>query len=472
MTLQLPGLVGKQEPRFLNRPEFDSSAAEEVVVFARAMGMHLDPWQELCLDVALGDVGGEWAATEVGLIVPRQNGKGEILAARELAGLFVFDEMLILHSAHEFKTAREGFLRILGYLHRPGNEWMLDLVKTIHRAHGEEGVELHTGARLNFVARSTGSGRGMTGDCVILDEAYALTDTHMSAIVSTLSARSIDGNPQIWYTSSAPLDTSYVLHRLRRRGRGGDPRFAYLEWSAETADEPDAVRNANPALGIRISEAFVETERGALSAEGFQRERLGIAVDVEEERVLPADHWLACCRPDIAPMGRLGFGVDSTPERSSTGIVVCDQFGRLELVDSRPGVGWVTAKVVELALKHKATVGVDTASPAHSFADEWERQGVTVQRLTSREMAGASGTFYDAVVNHTVQIRTDATLDRAAAGARKRTSGDVWYWARRDNTTDVSPIVAASIARWVAVSTETPTAPGVVLLSDYLDDED
>ena len=462
--------LGRQEPRFLSRPLFSTSACEEAVGFCLAAGMELDPWQELTLEVALGEAANRWAATEVGLIVPRQNGKGEILAARELAGLFLFGEKLILHSAHEFKTAREAFLRLLGYLQRPGNEWMLERCKTIHRAHGEEGVELHDGARLNFVARSTGSGRGFSADCVVLDEAYALTDAHMAAIIGTLSSRP---NPQVWYTSSAPLDTSYVLHRLRRRGRIGEARYAYLEWSAETVDDDGALEQANPALGIRISPDFVETERGALSPEAFARERFGIARDVEDERVLPAADWLAICGPDVAPGTGLCFGVDANPERSTASIVACDSSGRLELVDSRHGVGWLTGRITELAKNHKAlVVGVDTASPAHGLADEWERAGVTVKRLASREMAGACGTFYDAVINHTIQIRTDAALDRAAAGARKRVSGDVWYWARRDNNVDVSPLVAASIARWVAVSDEPKAVPGVVLLSDYLDDED
>ena len=46
---------------------------------------------------------------EVALIVSRQNGKGSILEALELAALFLDDFIpprgLILHSAHEFKTA-------------------------------------------------------------------------------------------------------------------------------------------------------------------------------------------------------------------------------------------------------------------------------------------------------------------------------------------------------------------------------
>jgi hypothetical protein len=48
----------------------------------------------------------------------------------------------------------------------------------------------------------------------------------------------------------------------------------------------------------------------------------------------------------------------------------------------------------------------------------------------------------------------------------------VWYWGRKDNTVDVSPLIAASIARWVAVSDEPKPAAAVVLLSDYLDEDD
>ena len=48
---------------------------------------------------------GRWQTREVGVNVPRQNGKGEILIARELFGLFELGERLVIHTAHEFKTS-------------------------------------------------------------------------------------------------------------------------------------------------------------------------------------------------------------------------------------------------------------------------------------------------------------------------------------------------------------------------------
>jgi hypothetical protein len=46
-------------------------------------------------------------------VVPRQNGKGTILEARELAGLFLLGERLLIHSAHEQDTSLEHFRRLL-----------------------------------------------------------------------------------------------------------------------------------------------------------------------------------------------------------------------------------------------------------------------------------------------------------------------------------------------------------------------
>src|ERR1044072_5917325 len=101
-TLAVP-LVGAQLPRVSCVPPYVSSAGEEAIEFCESFGLRLDPWQQHVLTHALGGrKDNKCAAFEVAALVPRQNGKGSILEARELAGLFLFDEQPILHSAHEF----------------------------------------------------------------------------------------------------------------------------------------------------------------------------------------------------------------------------------------------------------------------------------------------------------------------------------------------------------------------------------
>ena len=73
----------------------------------------LDDWQESFLFASLRQGSdGIWSAFEVAGVLPRQNGKGAIQYARQLVGLFVLGERLQVHTAHEFKTCSEHFLKI------------------------------------------------------------------------------------------------------------------------------------------------------------------------------------------------------------------------------------------------------------------------------------------------------------------------------------------------------------------------
>ena len=81
-------VAGAQEPRISLVPDYVASTGPDAIELAALAGLHLDPWQQLVLTHSLGErPDGKWAAFEVGLVVPRQNGKGSILEARELAGL-------------------------------------------------------------------------------------------------------------------------------------------------------------------------------------------------------------------------------------------------------------------------------------------------------------------------------------------------------------------------------------------------
>lgn len=409
---------------------------------------------------------GVFAYREVNVTMMRQSGKTTTVLSLKLdRGMNFVDEhgpQRIQYSAQTGKDGREKML---------DDEWPLIKRSKLRpafldprRTNGAEAFRLKNGSLVLNLASDDASGHGKTTDLGIIDEAFAdVDDRREQAIIPAMATKPW---AQLWVASTAGtmMKSPYLLRKVEKgraaveNGTGTRDGIAYFEWSIpddEDIDSPDVWERFMPAFGLTINAAAIRHARGAM-VEGEFRRAWCNQWTVTNERVLPVEHWEAVCRGDIAPTGRLTFAVDATPELSSAAVVVCDGFGRLEVVDSRSGVGWLTAKVVELAHKHGAAVAVDTASTANGFADEWERQGVEVKRLTSREMAGACGTFYAAVINHTIQIRTDLALNRAAAGARKRHSGDVWYWGRKDNTVDVSPLVAASIARWVAVSDNPP----------------
>jgi hypothetical protein len=432
---------------------------------AASVGLTLDAWQAEALEHGMGERDdGKWSAFEVGVIVPRQNGKGAIIEARELWGLFLGGEKLILHSAHEFKTAAEAFRRVLGWI--DGSDDLRRRVKRISEAHGKEAIELKSGARLRFVARSKGSGRGFSGDCNMLDEALMLTAEQMAALMPTMSAMV---NPQLWYFSTPPLEPAAQLVALRKRGVEGARRLAYFEWSPPDdfrptpKDEPatDADRlmwaSTNPALGIRIAEEFVEAERESLPADEFGRERLGVWPPSADGQWQVVDEvsWRARADPLSRRDGDVAFAVDVTPDRRYTSIGVAgrraDGGSHIELVDRRSGTGWAAAELIRLHEKYKpVAVVLDLAGPAATLLPDLTAAGIEPLTPTARELAQACGMFWDSVCGTEPNLwhLDQPELAVALAGAMKRPLGDAWAWSRRDSTVDLSPLYAVTLAEW------------------------
>jgi hypothetical protein len=412
---------------------------------------------------------GNWSAFEVGLLVARQNGKGEILLARELFGLYLGDERLIMHSAHEFKTAAEAFLRIKAVI--DGAPHLSKLVAKIRTSHGDEGIELVSGSRLRFVARSRSSGRGFTGDTILLDEAQQLPRSAVGALLPTLSARP---NPQVIYAGTVPGPENDAEHftSVRDRGRKGvDPGLAWLEWSAgEVMDDlwdRDLWAASNPALGFRITDETIERECNAMGVDDVKRERFSVWGDDLSKSIIPAHDWTSCRskltdKPTDWIADPVTLGVDLTPDRRWGSIVAagaCTEGGiGLDVVDHQEGPDWIVPRLVGIWGKHKPkALMIDPRSAAGSFIRELEQAGIEVTKCDTADLVKATGGMFDDIVGHRVRHVAQPELDAAVVGATKRIVGDSWLWDRRAGTV-VAPLVAATLARWGHLEVEEPPA--------------
>lgn len=448
-------IMGHQEPRIYTGPTYDSTPGKEAIDLAAMAGLHLYPWQQFVLSHSLGESivrdKRRWAAFEVGLVVPRQQGKGSILEARELFGLFLEPrEKLILHSSHEFKTSVEAFLRIKTLI--DGSDWLTRKVKHIRTSHGDEGIELTDGSRLRFVARSTGSGRGFSGDLLVLDEAYNLGADQMAALLPTLSARP---NPQVWYTSSAGMASSDQLRQVRVRGRKGDSdRLAYFEWSCPEGvdmDDPQNWAQANPSMGYRVEQDFVAAERKALPDDVFARERLGIWSEDNERAVIDLVRWAGLADPDSRPGEKIAFAIDAKPDRSVAAIASAGRRadGRLhtKIVDHRPGMGWLVERIKTLHERYRpVAIILDPSGPAGSLISDLAEVGIEPILVSAREMGQACGAFHNDVMNDQLRHTDQDSLNTALAAATTRNLGDAWAWDRRRGHGDICPLVAATLA--------------------------
>lgn len=494
-------VYGWQVPPIQVAPAAVSSAGQEAIALAARAGLKLDPWQQHILCVGMGEKpDGSWVATDVAVNVPRQNGKGEVIAARVLWGMFIAGERQILLSAHEFKTTQNTMKRIERLIR--GCPDLHKRVKHYHKTVGREGVELHDGREIRYIARSRGSGRGFTADCVIMDECMILDEDAMGALAPTTDAVE---NSQIWYLGSAGIGApSQQLGRLRRRALAAletgnpDPVLAYMEWSIDPhqdecpqdCTEHDAIDSvgsllkSNPAVGYRLEVEKCLHRRLTMGDALYARERLGVGDYPSDEadtwQVIAEEAWRALAVGDVDAVGRarqagpVAMSIDVTPERSHAAICAAFPYAggvHVTVIDHRPGVGWVVERAKELHGKYDPRCWViDPAGPAASLIpaleDEDEGLGdadvVEVVKPKAREMAAACGLFYDAVSTQDLTHFDDAPLASALAGAQKRSLGDAWAWARRVPSVDISPLVAATLAKWgLGVEVEEEGAPNL-----------
>lgn len=480
-------LLGCQEPTHSTVPEYASTSGDEVADLVELAGTHLDPWQKRILRDGLGETPeGRWAAFEVAMILARQNGKNVVFEARELGGLFLLGERLILHTAHQYKTAIEAFRRVDEIC--TNYDWFRRKVKRVVRTNGEEGIELTSGARLRFIARSKASGRGFTGDCLILDEAYELGGEEMSALLPALSSRP---NSQIWYGSSAGMQTSVQLGRVWRRIMKAvasgvvDRSLAGFIWQAslcsvfcrpdcdqhDRIEDPAVWAKTNPAIGIvhangtGLTAGFIANELATMDAGDFARERLSVGdYPVDEAAqwsVLSEDLWRSLADEQSSIDGQVAFAVEVGPERRTAAIAAAglrrDGKIHVELTsdaegeyDHRHGTDWVVPRLVELVRKWRpVAVVLDPGSHARSLIEPVVQAGVEiVSPFAARDAAAACGQFYDACQQDQLRHLGQGRVTSAVAGAQTRKLADQWAWDRQSPSVDISPLVACTLAAW------------------------
>lgn len=479
-------------PSVRSVPEYVSSRGSEAIEVAETVGLVLDEAQRGVLIDACGcREDDRWAAFEVAVDEPRQNGKGAIIEARELAGIFAWGERLILHSAHEFQTATEAMLRMEDLL--AADPSISAQVKSVSRSHGSEGFIFKTGQRLRYRTRTKGGGRGFTGDTLILDEAMILADQFIAALLPTLSGRSVEGRPQVWYTGSAVdqyvHEHGLVFARLRARAlRGNDPSLAFFEWSAAppfdeegrhvTPDHPmvadlladvRAWARANPAFGSRISEEHIANELRSMDDRIFAVERLGIGdwpdFEAASESPISVDDWETLIDAKSQMLDPVALAFDVSPDRRTASITAAglrpDGHSHVELVDRRAGTSWIVDRLESLSASHKP-IGLlcDSVSPAASLVPELVQRGLAVTKLTANEHAQACGLIFDMVEQRRLRHLGQREFEVALKGAAKRPLGDAWAWSRSRSSIDITPLVSATLALWGARTIARPATSG------------
>ena len=457
-------LLGEAPPRVHVEPQgARANSWQDVADLSAQAGVVLDGWQELILRSAMGERSdATWAAKRIGVSVPRQNGKSQLLVSRALAGALLFGERKIVISAHQQDTARESFAKMLEIIEADANSWLRSRIRPggVIQALNREAVRFGNGATIQFKARTQAGGRGFSSDCLMLDEAQRLGRRAWVSINSTMSAMP---NPQVWLlgTPPTPEDDGEVFASVRKAAKDGvSTAAAWLEWAAdpdaETYDPASEFTrwSANPAWNTRINHEIVQGEFESYTPAEFALDRLGIWDDeATTVGVVSREQWRDC-KSDAQITERPTLAFDVSPMLTHSGIVAAgktdgDKVG-LEvtsngesLIDFREGTEWA----VELLTRNHAEVHIVAGSAAETLVDRLVTGGCTVHTLSKTDYAKACVGFAAAVAEKRVTHRGQSELDRSVTSGVKRTADEgLWTWGRVKSGTDITLLVAATAA--------------------------
>lgn len=462
-------MTGSQEPRFQVEPERASTDGADAAELFGAYSSQLDTWQRLVLDCWMGKgTDGRYSVTSAGLSVPRQNGKNVILEAREFFGMVISGEK-ILHTAHQVRTSKKSFRRLVNLFTDKRHPEITELVKQIRFTNGEECIELFNGGVVEYSARSRQAARGFDGiSLVVFDEAQELTDDQIDAILPTLSA-SATGTRQIIYTGTPPYPgCPGDVFRRRREAALTDPspHDAWHEWSVE-ANSLEKIElgdrtvwaATNPSLGLHLTEEFTAEEMKSMAPDGFARERLGWWSPVISEeliRAIPEKDWEACASPELKPEGKTAYGVKFSADGAEVVLAgaVIPQKGpaRISLIERKPtglGTQWLADWLCERYSK-AACVVIDGKNGVDVLIDKltpvWKAKN-SVVRAGAKQVIAAASTLANEVAERTVTwYEKQAALRDSAVTATKRPFAGGWGFGGDDP----GPVEACALALWGA----------------------
>ncbi len=451
-TLMVPSKTSLEScpPRYATRrrPERETFGPR-LAKIADRLGQPFMPWQQYVADVGceIDPDTGLPAYREVFVTIPRQSGKTTLFLSWQIDRCLNWGKpQRSVFTAQTGKDARDKWIDELFPLIRHSK--LNPLVKQINQGMGNESITFKTGSGIRLASTSATSGHSKTLDQAVLDEIWHDVDDRREQGLRPAMITRPDA--QLLVCSTAGTQSSTVYNRKVASGRLAvvdDPGHgvAYFEWSAPEDWDPsdeDSWWTFMPALGHTIGPEAIRGELQAMEAPEFKR-AYGNRPTAGADMVIPTEIWRRVCDPEAAPVGKPRFGLDVAEDRASAAIS-SHAGGVIELLEHRQGLDWVVARCNELTATHGGKVALDFGGPAGVLADQIN----DVDKMAGQDVVRACGAMFDAIVEDRVKFRSARgdPFEAAVEGVVKKPVGDQWVWSRKASASDVTPLMAATLA--------------------------
>jgi len=455
--------IGEQTPTKSVILPYDNSLGDNAIESYEESGREAFEWQRFLSSAMLAqNQDGLWTHMKFGYSIPRQNGKNEVVAIRELQGLKMGER--ILHTAHRTTTSAAAFNRLLSILEESGLEDKTDFTKI--KATGRESIELVDGGRIDFRTRSSTGGLGESFDLLVIDEAQEYTDDQESALMYTIAA---SPNPQTIYcgTPPTPISSGTVFTKLRNATlEGSTEDTGWAEWSVDKQSDirdKELWYQTNPSLGLRLSERNVQSEVGDDEID-FNIQRLGLWIEYNQKSAISENEWKELNVERVPELkGKLfagiKYGYDGTNVALSIAVKTEDEKIFVESIDCqsiRNGNAWILHFLRNADVQE---VVIDGASGQNILAESMKQAGLKAPILpTVREIIVANSLFEQSLFQQTICHKSQPSLFQVVTNCEKRnigTNGGFGYRSQIEEN-DIALMESMILAHWACSEAKPP----------------
>jgi hypothetical protein len=452
------------------------------------VGVEFDPWQQGWATITLGcREDGKYAATVGGVTgsIPRQCGKTFTIGNIIIGLCLEFPGLTAVWTSHHLRTTTTTFRTFQSLVKRKAiaPHLLPNRSNGIREANGEQEIRFRNGSIVMFGARAQGFGRGIPEiDIEVFDEAQILGLKALEDMVPATNQAKHPHGALIFFigTPPRPSDDGEAFTAKRAKALKGKPEGqvvwthgnqVYVEFSADPGTEPDdpkQYRIMNPSFPHRTPlEAMQRMRENIPDDDAWNREARGIWPEAGGGLITP-EVWAALTDKDSTPIDPVSFGVYVNRDRTRAAIGVAayrsDGLVHVGIVpaehgkpdESLPGTGWIPARVKELVDRWgPCAVVIDAQNAAASLIPAIEEQGVFVVTSGASDMANACGNFYDFAMESEpgpdgrpgrIRHQGSGALAASVTSAKRRDLMDKFAWDRKDPGSDITQLVAVTLA--------------------------
>lgn len=417
------------------------------------------PWQKKLLNdiYAVSDINGDELYTHsvFGYAVPRQNGKNEIIAIKELDALM--EGKRVLHTAHRTSTSHAAWERLKRVLEEMGYEEKENYQQI--KAIGREKLEIReTGGVVEYRTRTSTGGLGESYDCLIIDEAQEYTEVQQSALKYVISA---SDNPQtiMCGTPPTPYSAGAVFLNLRNDTlEGSSLNTGWAEWGvSELSDiyDRDLWYLTNPSLGYRLQERTIETELGEDEVD-FNIQRLGLWLQYNQKSAISYKDWEKLeveNPPELVGDVFIGIKYGKDGENVAVSVAVEAKDGKIfiETLDCqsvRNGNGWILKLLNRIKWED---VVIDGINGAMILKEQMKQEGLKEPIIPKvKEIITANALFEQAIFNNEIERCEQPSLTQVTTNSDKRSigsNGGFGYKSQKEDY-EIALLDSVILAHW------------------------